>query len=194
MIGAGIWSDEWAAGLGDGSIATIVGAAWFSGILKDSAAASAGTGQWPSSPVEGGRRQDRQRGRQPLRGPQGLRRPRGRVDRGQLAQHRPGLGRHAHRGWRDLPASVSGLESDLLSSGDDYFGGQVIGDVFKTASSQVDVEWAWGPGVSTLVGTLATGMKQAYAKEGGATVETALMGAREATESELTQQGIAVNE
>ena len=42
MIGAGIWSDEWSAGLGDGSIATIVGAAWFAGILKDSAAASSG--------------------------------------------------------------------------------------------------------------------------------------------------------
>jgi len=44
------------------------------------------------------------------------------------------------------------------------------------------------------VGTLATGMKQAFAKEGGASVATALTGAREATVSELTQQGISVNE
>ena len=92
------------------------------------------------------------------------------------------------------PASVVGLESALLSEPDEFFGGEVVGDVFKAASAKVNPDWAWGPGVSTLVGTLATGMQQAYAKAPGASVRAALTAAGEATSAELSQQGIAVND
>ncbi|MBD7982166.1 MULTISPECIES: ABC transporter substrate-binding protein [Oerskovia] len=195
LIGAGIWSDEWSAGLGDGSIATIVGAAWFSGILKDSAAASAGDWAVAELPQwEAGDAKTGNVGGSLSAVLKGCDDPEAAWTVANWLSTDPGSVDALIEGGGVYPASLAGLESDLLTSGDDYFGGQVVADVFKTASGQVNEDWAWGPGVSTLVGTLATGMKQAYAKEGGATVATALTGAREATESELKQQGIAVNE
>ena len=195
LIGANIWSDDWSAGLGDGSIATIVGAAWFAGILKDSAAAAAG--DWAVAELPQWEEGDDLTGN--VGGSlsavlKGCDDPQAAWEVAHWLSTDPAAVDAQIEGAGIYPASVAGLESELLTSGDDFFGGQVIAEVFKSASGKVNPDWAWGPGVSTLVGTLATNMQKAYAKDSGATVAAALTAAGEATAAELSQQGIAVNE
>ncbi|MFD6175418.1 MULTISPECIES: ABC transporter substrate-binding protein [unclassified Isoptericola] len=195
LVGAGIWSDQWAAGLSDGSIATIVGAAWFKGILKDSAAAASGS--WAVAPLptwEKGEATTGNVGGSATAVLAGCEEPEAAWEVAHFMSTDPTAVDAVIEAAGTLPASVEGLKSVLLTQGDDYFGGQVVDEVFVDAAANVAEGWQWGPGVSTLMGTFAADMKKAYAGQGDATVAGALDSSKAATIDELSQQGITVGE
>ncbi|GAA1737517.1 extracellular solute-binding protein [Isoptericola hypogeus] len=195
LVGAGIWSDEWAAGLSDGSIATIAGASWFKGILKDSAAASAG--QWAVAPLptwEAGDEVTGNVGGSSIAVLAGCENPEAAWEVAHFMATDTTAADAVIEAAGTLPASVDGLTSELLTQGDDYFGGQVVDEVIIEASADVAGDWQWGPGVSTLTSTFAADMKKAYAKEGDATISGALASSKAATADALAQQGIDVGE
>ncbi|CAM3384179.1 ABC transporter substrate-binding protein [Isoptericola cucumis] len=195
LVGAGIWSDEWAAGLSDGSIATIAGAAWFKGILKDSAAGAAG--RWAVAPLptwEAGETVTGNVGGSGTAVLAGCENPEAAWEVAHFMSTDPTAVDAVIEGAGILPASVEGLKSDLLTQGDDYFGGQVVDEVAIAASADVAEGWVWGPGVSTLIDTFAADMKKAYDQQGTATVADALTSSRTAAVDGLAKQGITVGE
>ncbi|MFD2024861.1 ABC transporter substrate-binding protein [Promicromonospora aerolata] len=195
LIGAGIWSDAWASGLSDGSIATIVGAAWFKGILKDSAAAASGS--WAVAPLptwEEGESTTGNVGGSATAVLAGCADPEAAWQVAHFLSTDTDAVDAVIEAAGTLPASVDGLGSELLTQGDEYFGGQVVDEVFVDAAGNVADGWQWGPGVSTLMSTFAADTKKAYAQQGDATIADALANAKAATIDGLSKQGITVGE
>ncbi|MFD4264145.1 sugar ABC transporter substrate-binding protein, partial [Streptomyces sp. NPDC058534] len=88
------------------------------------------------------------------------------------------------------PAAKDLLDVPQLKSGDPYFGGQKIYDVFATASPEVNSSWTWGPLMTKTAADLNDGLGKAWAGKG--TIADALGTAQDKTVGEMKKQGLQV--
>jgi len=88
------------------------------------------------------------------------------------------------------PASKAGADDPLLTAGVDFYGGQKIFDVFKTAASQVNTDFTWGPTMTDTYRFLADGIATSLA--GTSTLDEALADAQSKTVDSIKAQGLSV--
>lgn len=140
------WSDEWYAGLADGTIATLPIGAWMPGVLESGA--PAGAGNWRVAPMptyDGGEATNSENG--------------GSSEAVTSQSKNPALAAGFLK-WLNssdesidvllskggFPATVKNLESDaFLDQTSDYFGGQEINKVLVDAANSVSTGWQYLP-------------------------------------------------
>ncbi|MEJ2855516.1 MULTISPECIES: ABC transporter substrate-binding protein [unclassified Saccharothrix] len=83
------------------------------------------------------------------------------------------------------PASIAGQEHPLLAAGDPYFGGQKIGEVFKTSAAQVPATWTNGPTYQQVETDLTEAMGQG-------TLPDAVTKVQASTVAAIKQLGLSV--
>lgn len=90
------------------------------------------------------------------------------------------------------PATVDGLKLPILTEGVEFYGDQVIWDVFAEASSQVPTDFSWGPTMTDTYAAISDGFKSVVT--GGMTASEAIKAGQESTVATLKSQSITVNE
>jgi len=89
------------------------------------------------------------------------------------------------------PAAKAGADLGAFTSGQEFYGGQKIYDVFKEASSQVDPDFTWGPTMTQTYTDVSDGFGSALGGTG--TLLDALKSGQQKTIDALTSQSIPVN-
>lgn len=185
---APMYDQAWYTGLGNGSIATVVGAVWQAGVIKGGA--KDGSGQWAVAPMPQWNAGDAKVGNAGgsatavLKG----------CDNPKAAwefAHWMSTDRQAFGDLVDK-AALYPAAKDLLTlpqlKPDPYFGGQNIYQVFATAAPKVDPDWTWGPLMTKTSADLDDGLGKAWAGKG--TVADALRTAQDKTLGEMEKQGL----
>lgn len=90
------------------------------------------------------------------------------------------------------PATTDGLTLPVLTEGVEFYGDQVIWDVFAQAANQVPSGFAWGPTMTDTYANISDGFKSVVT--GGSTVGAAIEAGEAATKSTMKSQSITVNE
>ncbi|MEN1973597.1 ABC transporter substrate-binding protein [Cellulomonas sp. P4] len=186
-----MWTPEYWAEINAGTIATINYAAWFPAMLEANAADLAGSWSVAPSPVSEAGSTAAGAGDSSVDVI-----PTGTEDVAQAAQFLTWLNTSDESldilvGENSMfPAALSGLQSDALHQPNEYFGGQVVNDVFAEAAENVPASWVDGP-VYDLV---QDNIKDQFAKvgNGAQTFEQALDAAAEYARTQLEQQGLNV--
>jgi multiple sugar transport system substrate-binding protein len=190
---APMYDQAWYTGLGDGSIATVVGAVWQAGVIKGGAAD--GSGKWAVAPMpqwSAGDDQVGNAGGSATAVLKGCSTPKAAwefahwlstdKDTYNMLVQKAGL----------YPAATALTDLPALTEGDPYFGGQKIFDVFAKAAPKVNQDWTWGPVMTKTAADLDDGLGKAWAGQG--TIADALKTAQEKTVAELKKQGLTVSE
>jgi len=89
------------------------------------------------------------------------------------------------------PAKTSLLSSPLLNSPNPYYGNQILNQVFKPASTEVDATFQWGPTINQYYTDL--GDNFANAVNGHGTLTDALNATQESTVAFMKKQGYSVS-
>ncbi|MFC4333408.1 extracellular solute-binding protein [Streptomyces andamanensis] len=193
ISGAPMYDQAWYTGIGNGDIATVVGAVWQAGVIKGGA--KSGSGQWAVAPLpqwSKGGGQVGNAGGSATAVLKGCDNPEGAWE----FAHWLGTDRDAFGGLVEkaalYPAAKKLLDLPQLKGGDPYFGGQKIYDVFAAAAPQVNSSWTWGPLMTKTAADLDDGLGKAWAGKG--TIAGALSGAQDKTVSEMKKQGLKVAE
>lgn len=90
------------------------------------------------------------------------------------------------------PATTEGLTLPVLQEGVEFYGDQVIWDVFAEAANQVPSNFTWGPTMTDTYASISDGFK--LVATGTSTVEDALVNGEESTVSTMKSQSIPVKE
>lgn len=90
------------------------------------------------------------------------------------------------------PAAKAGADLDAFTSGQSFYGGQKIYDVFKEASSQVNPDFTWGPTMTQTYTDVSDGFGAALS--GSGTLSDALKTGQQKTIDALKAQSIPVNQ
>lgn len=187
---APMYDQAWNTGLGNGTIATVVGAVWQAGSIKSGA--KAGKGKWAVAPMPkwpGSKAVGNSGGSSTavLKG----------CDNPEAAWKFAHFLSTDAKSYDNLidkaslyPAAKALLNSPKLAKGDPYFGGQKIFDVFKAESPNVDPSWVWGPKMTETTTKLDDGLNKAWAGKG--TIAGALADAQTDTVATLKKQGLNV--
>lgn len=89
------------------------------------------------------------------------------------------------------PAKTASLSSKLLNSANPYYGNQVLNDVFKVASKQVDPNFQWGPTINQFYTDLGDNFSNAA--NGKGTLVDGLNATQESTVTFMKKQGYSVS-
>jgi multiple sugar transport system substrate-binding protein len=189
---APMWDQSWYTGLGDGTIATHVGAVWIAGVLKGSA--PDGAGKWAVAPMpqwEAGDEKVGNVGGSATAVLKGCAEP----EAAWTFAHWMSTDPDAYAGLVDAaalyPAASDLLDLPALTEPDPYFGDQVIYDVFAEASPHVTTGWTWGPNMPETVGFLDGGLGKAWSGQAG--FADALTSTQQQTVDALEAQGLSVS-
>lgn len=190
---APMWDQSWYTGLGDGSIATHVGAVWIAGVLKGSA--PDGAGKWAVAPMpqwEAGDDKVGNVGGSATAVLKGCDAP----EAAWTFAHWMSTDPDAYTGLIEeaalYPAATELLDLPALTEPDPYFGDQVIFDVFAEASPNVTTGWVWGPNMPETTGFLDDGLGKAWSGQGS--FADALKSTQQQTLDALEAQGLSVSE
>ncbi|MGW0067681.1 ABC transporter substrate-binding protein [Streptosporangium sandarakinum] len=193
ISGAPMYDQAWYGGLGDGGIATVVGAVWQAGVIKSGA--KDGSGKWAVAPMpqwSAGEAKAGNAGGSSTAVLKGCKTP----EAAWKFAHWMSTDRDAYGTLVDkaalYPAAKALLDLPQLTADDPYFGGQKIYKVFAEESAKVDTGWTWGPIMTKTTADLNDGLGRAWAGKG--TITDALRTAQEKTVAELNGQGLKVSE
>ncbi|MBP0457628.1 ABC transporter substrate-binding protein [Streptomyces montanisoli] len=187
---APMYDQAWYTGLGDGDIATVVGAVWQAGVIKGGA--KSGAGQWAVAPLPQWKKGGTQVGNA---GGSATAVLKGCADpkAAWTFAHWLSTDRTAFGGLVEkaslYPAATSLLDLKQLGP-DPYFGGQNIYKVFAAAAPHVNADWTWGPLMTKTVADLDDGLGKAWSGKG--TINAALRTAQDKTLAEMKKQGLRV--
>ncbi|MET9253893.1 sugar ABC transporter substrate-binding protein [Streptomyces sp. NPDC003717] len=187
---APMYDQAWYTGLGDGSIATVVGAVWQAGVIKGGA--KKGAGQWAVAPMPqwaaGTPPQAGNAGGSATAVLKGCEQPKAAWEFAHwLATDRTAFGGLVEKAAL-YPAATQLLDLPQLKKADPYFGGQKIYDVFARSAPRVGSQWVWGPLMTKTAADLDDGLGKAWAGKG--TIAGALRTAQEKTVAEMQKQGL----
>ncbi len=90
------------------------------------------------------------------------------------------------------PAATSGQELPAANQPSEYFGGQNIYQVFKTAAQNTSSGWVWGPTMNQVQSDLRDGLQRAGA--GQSTIPRSVTAAQESTVAAMENQGLDVGD
>ncbi|MGW0120459.1 ABC transporter substrate-binding protein [Streptomyces sp. NPDC003327] len=187
---APMYDQAWYTGLGNGEIATVVGAVWQAGVIKGGAKQAAG--QWAVAPMpqwEKGANKVGNAGGSATAVLKGCED----TEAAWTFAHWLSTDEKAFGGLIEkasLYPAASGLLHLPQLQADPYFGGQQIYDVFAAAAPGVDSGWTWGPLMTSTVAKLNDGLGAAWTGKG--TLAQALGDAQDSTVAEMREQGLAV--
>lgn len=191
ISGAPMYDQAWYTGLGNGDIATVVGAVWQAGVIKGGA--KDGSGKWAVAPMpqwEAGEQQVGNAGGSSTAVLKGCSDPGAAWDFAHwLSTDRTTFGDLVDKAAL-YPAATKLLDLPQLSGKDAYFGGQNIYSVFADASAHVGADWAWGPLMTKTAADLDDGLGKAWA--GRSTIAGALRTTQDQTLTEMRKQGLSV--
>lgn len=188
---APMYDQAWYNGLGNGSIATVVGAVWQAGVIKGGA--KNGSGDWAVAPMPQWNSGDTAVGN--VGGSatavlKGCGNDKGAVEFATWMSTNRGEFSKLVDSAALYPAATSLRDLPVLQKGDDYFGGQKIYDVFAKASGDVSDDWTWGPTMSTTSTALDDGLGSAWA--GKSTISDALTTAQDKTVTQMKSEGLSI--
>ncbi|MFR9794415.1 ABC transporter substrate-binding protein [Streptomyces sp. MS06] len=187
---APMYDQAWYTGLGDGDIATVVGAVWQAGVIKGGA--KNGAGQWAVAPMpqwDAGNLRTGNAGGSATAVLKGCDDPKAAWEFAHwLSTDREAYGTLVEKAAL-YPAAEKLLDLPQLAKGDAYFGGQNIYKVFADAASQVRTGWTWGPLMTRTAADLDDGLGKAWAGKG--TIAGALGTAQKQTIAEMEKQGLS---
>ena len=83
------------------------------------------------------------------------------------------------------PASTAGQDDPSFAAGDPYFGGQKVGDLYKTSAAQVPTTWTNGPTYQQVETDFTTAMGQG-------TIPDAVIKVQASTVAAIKQLGLSV--
>lgn len=128
-------SPDWASAVNDGTLPTLLGAAWYQGDIKSNAADTAG--KWNVTAMPGG---PANIGGSFLTIPASTENPDEAV---KVIEYllSPENQASTYTEVGNFPSSVSALDDDALQQPDDFFGGQVTTDVFREASENMPISY-----------------------------------------------------
>lgn len=190
---APMWDQSWYTGLGDGSIATHVGAVWIAGVFTGSV--PDGAGKWAVAPMPQWKAGDDKVGN--VGGSstavlKGCDQPEAAWDFAHWMSTDPDAYSGLIEAAAVYPAANDLLDLPALTEPDPYFGDQVIFDVFADASEKVTTGWTWGPNMPETVGFLDDSLAKAWS--GQATFTDGLAATQQQTVDALDAQGLSVTE
>ncbi len=186
-----MWTPEFWSAVNNGSIASIHYAAWFPVLLEDSSEQTAGNWRVAPSPTFGD---------EPSAGDTG-----GSVNviptssdniepavefLTWLNTSADGVSYLIDGGV--FPSALSALEDPNLLAQEEYFGGQVINEVFSDAAELVPADWVDGPSYDLMSDDLSDAFAQVA--NGGLTFEEALLRVQDRNVNELRNLGLDVVE
>lgn len=90
------------------------------------------------------------------------------------------------------PALQSALSAPAVKSTTDFYGGQDINQIFKTASQNVDVNFQWGPTMNDVFTSLGDTFSNAI--DGKSTLSAALDSVQTSTVQDMQKQGFSVSQ
>ena len=141
-----MWTPEYWAEVNAGNIATINYAAWFPALLEESAGSLAGKWSVAPSPNYPGKDTAGETGGSVDVIPEGTENVEQAVEFATwLNTSEESLDILITEGGL-FPSALSGLENEALLAPEEYFGGQVINEVFADAATKVPSSWVDGPG------------------------------------------------
>lgn len=189
---APMYDQSWYTGIGRGEIATVVGAVWQAGVIKGGAKDA--SGKWAVAPMpqwtEGGDEVGNAGGSSTavLKDCES---PEAAWEFAHwMSTDREVFGTLVEKASL-FPAATSLLDLPALTSGDPYFGGQKIYEVFAEAAPRVNTDWTWGPVMTKTTADLNDGLGKAWAGKG--TISDALGTAQDKTVTALEKQGMQVS-
>ncbi|MQY07880.1 ABC transporter substrate-binding protein [Actinomadura macrotermitis] len=190
---APMYDQAWYTGLGNGDIATVVGAVWQAGVLKDSA--KKGSGQWAVAPMPqwtAGAEQVGNAGGSATAVLKGCKTPKAAWEFAHwMSTDRGAYGTLVEKA-AVYPAAKALLDLPQLGAADPYFGGQKIFDVFAKAAPKVNPDWRWGPVMTKTAADLDDGLGKAWSGKG--TFDEALQSAQDKTIAEMKNQHLSVSQ
>lgn len=86
------------------------------------------------------------------------------------------------------PAATEALDYDVVNQADDFFGGQVLNDVFRESAENVNSDWAWGPTYSSTDTALTDGL--AKVATDGSTLPELMTSLQDSTLNDMKERGI----
>ncbi|CAL9624363.1 ABC transporter substrate-binding protein [Streptomyces sp. enrichment culture] len=188
---APMYDRSWYEGLGDGDIATVVGAVWQAGVIKSGA--KDGAGQWAVAPMpqwDEGQIEVGNAGGGATAVLKGCENPAAAWEFAHwMSTDRDAFGVLVEKAAR-YPAATDLLDLPQLAAADPYFGGQKIYDVFSAASHQVNPDWTWGPLMTKTATDLDDGLRTAWSGQG--TIYGALRDTQDRTVAAMREQELEV--
>jgi multiple sugar transport system substrate-binding protein len=186
-----MYDQAWFTKLGNGEIATVVGAAWQASVISGGAAD--GAGKWAVAPMpqwEEGENRVGNAGGSATAVMKGC----PSTDAAWDFAHWMSTDDKTFGGLIETagfyPAATDLATLPQLATAHEYFGGQRIYDVFADAASHVNDGWVWGPTMTQTVADLNDGLGGAW--NGTSTFDEALASTQKKTVDALTSQNIAV--
>lgn len=187
---APMYDQSWSTGLGDGDIATVVGAVWQAAGIEAQASSA---GDWAVAPMpqwSAGQDAVGNVGGSSTAVLKGCKAPQAAWTFADWMS----TNRTAYTGLIKsaslYPAATSLLNLPILQKGVSYFGGQKIFDVFAKASSHVKDNWTWGPTMTQTATDLDDQLSAAWA--GNGTVAGAFQTTQQKTIASMKSQGLSV--
>lgn len=187
-----MWTPEYWALVNNGSIATVSYAAWFPSLLAENASGT--TGQWRVAPLPNNAGED-------FSGDSGgaavvvLKNTKNAEAAAKFAAWLNGADENQDAlitvGGL-FPSTVTGLKSPALLQPSEFYGGQVINEVFVDAAKRTPATWVEGPNYSTI----QTALLDEFAKviAGEQTFLQALDKAQAAGKADLQSRGLSVTD
>ncbi|MFF7333481.1 extracellular solute-binding protein [Streptomyces sp. NPDC008150] len=186
---APMYDQAWYTGLGNGDIATVVGAVWQAGVIKGGA--KDGSGKWAVAPMpqwKAGEQQVGNAGGSATAVLKGCADPEAAWDFAHWLSTDPTTFGTLVDKAALYPAATKLLGLPQLGGKDPYFGGQNIYGVFADASGHVGTGWTWGPLMTKTSADLDDGLGKAWA--GRSTISDALRTTQDLTLTEMEKQGL----
>ncbi|WLQ32517.1 sugar ABC transporter substrate-binding protein [Streptomyces castrisilvae] len=186
---APMYDQGWYTGLGNGDIATVVGAVWQAGVIKGGT--KAGAGQWAVAPMP---QWDANAPKAGNAGGSATAVLKGCDDTKAAWEFAHWLSTDPTTYGTLIekaalyPAAKKLLDLPQLNKADPYFGGQNIYPVFAEAAAQVGTDWTWGPLMTKTAADLDDGLGKAWA--GKSSIADALSDAQKKTLAEMGKQGL----
>lgn len=185
-----MWTPEYWAEINAGTIATVHYAAWFPGLLAESAGDLAGKWSVAPSPNFEGLDTAGDTGGSVDVIPEGTENVEQAVEFTTWLNSSPEALEILITDGGLFPSALAGLESESLLQPEEYFGGQVINEVFTEAATKVPSSWMEGPGYDLTQDAL----KDAFAQVGNGelTFAEALAQVQESSVQDLEEMGLSV--
>lgn len=187
---APMYDQAWNTALGDGSIATVVGAVWQAGVIKGVAA---GKGRWAVAPMPqwaAGENKVGNVGGSATAVLKGCKNTDAAWDFAHwMSTDAKAFGTLVDKAGL-YPAATKLQDLPQLTAPDPYFSNQKVFDVVKAAAPHVTTGWTWGPMMPETTKSLDDGLGKAWVGQG--TVAAALKGAQTKSVDTMKSQGLSV--